>query len=282
MCNKRVDKIILGRYNCLEVARQKEHGLYLKSGDGSELLMPKRYVTPEMQIGSLVEAFVYTDSEDRMVATTETPLAQLGEFAYLECVDVSRFGAFIYWGLAKDLLVPRSAQLEPMQKGQKYLVRISFDNETHRLVGVTKTKPFIVTDTSRLTVYAKYPAIIEAKTPMGYKIIVNHQYQGILFKEEVFTPLSVGDSVEVYLKNIREDGKLDCTLQALGDAAHSFAQEKIMALLEAKKALPYTADSDPKLISETFGLSKKVFKRTLQELLAQGKIVLKPQGIYLP
>lgn len=281
MCEEIVQTIILGQYNCLEVNREKEHGLYLVSGDGSELLMPRRYVTETMQIGTKVNAFVYTDSEDRMVATTETPLARVGEFAYLECVDVTPFGAFIYWGISKDLLVPRSAMGTTMEKGQKYLVRISFDNETHRLVGVSKSKPFIVSALNQLTKFGKYPAIVEEQTPMGYKVIVAQKYQGMLFSDEIFTPISVGDTIEVYIKNIRADGKTDCTLQAIGKEAFSTADETIMKLLKEKKQLPYNSKSDAQQIQDVFGLSKKSFKAALQRLKTAEKLEIRDEGIFL-
>ena len=281
MCEEVVDKMILGQYNCLEVNREKEHGLYLVSGDGSELLMPRRYVTPEMQIGTKVKAFVYTDSEDRMVATTETPLALLGEFAFLECVDVAPFGAFFYWGLAKDLLVPQSAQGQSIEKGSKYIVRISFDNVTHRLVGVNKSKPFIISAVDQLNKFSKYPAIVEEKTPMGYKLIIAHKYSGMIFTDEIFQPINIGDSVEIYVKNVREDGKVDCSLRAIGKESFSTADDAVMNLLKEKKQLPYTSKSDAELIKNTFGLSKKSFKATLQRLKADNKIEIKEQGIFL-
>lgn len=280
MCHKSKN-ITIGRYNCLEVVRHKDQGIYLSSMDGTQLLMPKRYVTSQMKEGSLVEAFVYTDSEDRLVATTDEPLAQLGEFAYLECVDVTDFGAFIYWGMPKDLLVPKNAQETPMQKGQKYIVRISLDNQTHRLVGVSKLKPFMSSDTKNITKNEKYPAIVHSKTPMGYKLIVNHQYSGMLFNDEIFTDIHEGDSVEVYIKTIRLDGKLDCSLQPIGEDANSFAKNKILHKLQAKKQLPFTSKSAPQLIQSEFGLSKKSFKRTLQLLKEEGLIEIKEQGIYL-
>ena len=281
MCETKVDKIILGQYNCLEVNREKEHGLYLGSGDGSELLMPRRYVTPAMEIGTLVEAFVYTDSEDRMVATTETPLAKMGEFAFLECVDTISFGAFVYWGMSKDLLVPHSAMGIPMEKGKKYIVRISFDNDSHRLVGVSKSKPFIESAVDKLVKFRKYPAIVEEKTPMGYKLIVAHKYQGMLFSDEIFQPIEVGDTFDIYIKNIREDGKTDCSMQAIGKESFSSADDVVMKLLEEKKQLPYNSKSDAELIKKVFGLSKKSFKATLQRLKNEDKLDIRDEGFFI-
>ncbi|MDH5464991.1 MAG: S1-like domain-containing RNA-binding protein [Thiovulaceae bacterium] len=282
MTKKISESMILGVDNILEVVRSSDFGLYLKSADNYEVLLPNIYVTEDMKIGDLIEVFIYTDSEDRMVAVTQKPKAYLGEFAYLEVVDVTKFGAFVDWGMPKDLLVPLSTQAKPYKKGEKHVIRVSFDNETHRLVGIGKSKLFMKRDTSALSPYMEVKIIVERKTPLGYKVIVNNAFEGMIFDDDIYQEINIGDVLKAYIKTIRPDGKLDISLRAIGANRDDDGMEKILSILKEKEGkMPYNSKSDPELVKKVFGLSKKAYKRALTSLREAGKIRVEEDGTYL-
>ncbi len=276
------EKMILGIENRVEIVEKSDFGFYVATKDGSRCLFPNRYITEAMKIGDVIEAFIYTDSEDRMVATTEVPLARLGEFAYLEVKDVTNFGAFVEWGIAKDLLVPRAAQKKPYKVGEKHIIRVSFDEATHRLIGVGKSKPFMSKDTSALRKFMEVKIIIDDKTPMGYKVIADDRFEGMIFHNEIFQEVERGMTFKGYIKEVRADGKLDISLQPLGAAKSDSETQKVLDVLaERGGKVPYTSKSDPKQIEKVFGLSKKAFKRALTSLKEAGKIRVEEEGTYL-
>ena len=274
--------MILGTYNYVKIIARNEFGFEVATEDGSQCLFPNKYITPEIAIGDIIKVFIYTDSEDRMVATTETPKALLGEFALLEVVDTTEFGAFMDWGIVKDLLVPRSAQKHPYKVGEHHVVRVSFDNETHRLIGVGKTKPFISRDLSRLRGNMEVTIIILDETPLGYKVLVNHAYEGLIYHNEIFQEISYGSRHKAYIKKIRDDGKLDISLQAIG--AHrgkGDAQKLLEYIKEHDGSMPYNSKSDAELIKKVFGMSKKAYKRALSELRESEIVDVKENGTFL-
>ncbi len=276
--------INIGEINTLEVSRDTDYGLFLEAKDGNEVLLPNVYVMEdEMPIGALIDVFVYTDSEDRPVATTKMPYAKLGEYGYFTVVDYKSYGAFVNWGLPKDLFVPLSQQKEYFNIGKKYLLRVCLDEQTGRLYGTQKIGKYFNRDMSGLHQNKSLDAIVLAKTPLGYKVVADNQYEGMLFDNEIFEEIRVGDRKKVYIKKVRKDYKLDLSLQPIGkQATISVAEGTILQLLkEAGGTLPFTYKSDAEEIKKVFGMSKKNFKRTLTELIEAKKIELLEDAIVL-
>ena len=273
--------LVLGKINRLRVDRLTDPGAYLMAEDGKDVLLPNAYVTEAMQPESEVSVFLYTDSEDRLVATTQTPVALLEEYGFFEVVDVTRYGAFVNWGLPKDLFVPRNAQKNPFQVGEKHILRVSYDDQSHRLIGEEKLTKYLSKDIRYLKRNAPVNVIVIARTPLGWKCIVNHRHSGMLFHNEIFEKIAVGDIKTAYIKTIRTDGNLDLSLQPIGGGKTDAAAQKILTLLEENSGmLPYNYKSDATLISDVFGLSKKNFKRALTGLQETGKITVKENGIF--
>jgi uncharacterized protein len=274
--------MILGRFNNVRIIERNDFGFEVQTEDESQCLFPNRYITEEMQIGDIISAFIYTDSEDRMVATTETPIAEVGEFAFLEVVDTIDFGAFMDWGIVKDLLVPHSGQAKPYKVGERHVVRISFDNETHRLVGIGKIKPFISRDLSKLRGNMEVKIIVMEKTPLGFKVMVNNKFEGLIYHTEIFTDISYGSIHKAYIKKIRDDGKLDISLQPIGAKKGEGDTQKILDYMDEKGgSMPYNSKSDAELIKNVFGMSKKAYKRALTELRESEKIRVEDNGCFI-
>ena len=278
------ESIKIGELNTLKIERDTDYGYYLIAKDGEEVLLPNIYIMEdEMPMGSLLEVFIYTDSEDRPVATTKMPYAKLGEYGYFTVVDYKSYGAFVNWGLPKDLFVPLSQQKEHFHIGKKYLLRVCLDAQTNRLYATQKIGKFFNREMKGLHQNKKLPAIVLAKTPLGFKVIVDNQYEGMLFDNEIFEPLKVGDKREVYIKSVRKDGKLDLTLQPVGKAHENLSvEEEICSRLKASdNFLPFTYKSDAQEIQSQFHISKKRFKRALTHLIDEGRILLEEKGIRL-
>jgi len=276
------EKIQLGRINRLRIDRKTEPGLYLMAEDENVVLLPTRYITEDMQIDQEIDVFIYTDSEDRLVATTQTPYAMLDEVAFLEVVDVTKIGAFLDWGLSKDILVPTAFQKNPFKKGEKRLVRVVYDEKTHRLAATERIYKNETPDASHLKQYSEISLIVVAKTPLGFKVIVNNLYEGMIFHNEIFEDVKIGDKKKGYIKTIRKDGKLDITLQPIGSKKKDLSQEKVIELLKSHNGrLPYNYKSEPEEIKSAFGLSKKEFKRTLTSLIVAKVIEIDETGMTL-
>ncbi len=271
----------LGKINRLRIDRITEPGIFLMAADEKDVLLPNQYVTDAMQIDGIVEAFLYTDSEDRIVASTVYPKAMLDQFGFFEVVDTTKFGAFVDWGLPKDLFVPKNYQKTPFRVGDKRILRVSYDEMTHRLIGEEKLSKYLTHKVVGLKPTSPVDLIVMAKTPMGYKVIVDHKYEGMIFNNEIFEKVKVGDSKQGYVKNIRPDGNLDISLQPIGAAKADAASDKVMTLLDEHNGmLPYNYKSDAELVKNVFGLSKKNFKRALTQLQDAGKIEVKENGIF--
>ena len=278
------EQIKIGEVNTLKIERDTDYGYYLVAKDYNEVLLPNIYIMEdEMPMGSLLDVFIYTDSEDRPVATTKMPYAKLGEYGYFTVVDYKSYGAFVNWGLPKDLFVPLSQQKEYFNIGKKYLLRVCLDEQTGRLYGTQKIGKYFNREMKGLHQNKVLDAIVLAKTPLGYKVIADNQYEGMLFENEIFEPIKVGDRKKVYIKTVRKDGKLDLSLQPIGKQAKiGEAEGSILQLLkEADGELPFTYKSDAEEIQKVFGLSKKNFKRTLTALIDSGKIELHENSISL-
>ena len=276
--------INIGEINTLEVMRDTDYGYFLEASDGNEVLLPNVYVMEdEMPMGSLIDVFVYTDSEDRPVASTKMPYAKLGEYGYFTVVDYKAYGAFVNWGLPKDLFVPLSQQKEHFTVGKKYLLRVCLDEQTGRLFATQKIGKYLNRDMKGLHQNKVLDAIVLAKTPLGFKVVADNQYEGMLFSNEIFEDLRIGDTKKVYIKNVRKDFKLDLSLQPIGKQAKIGEGEgTILQLLkEADGTLPFTYKSDAENIKKVFGMSKKNFKRTLTELIESKRIELTDDSIIL-
>jgi len=276
--------IAIGELNTLRVERDTDYGLYLRAENFEEVLLPNIYVMEaDMPIGAEIEVFVYTDSEDRPVATTKHPYAKLGEFGYFTVVDYQQYGAFVNWGLPKDLFVPLSQQKCYFHVGSKYILRVCLDKETGRLYGTHKIGKWLSHEPKDLIENQKVNGLVLSKTPLGYKMIINNLYEGMLFDNEIFETLKVGDRREVYIKKIRGDGKLDLSLQPIGKKVNGdIFEEKVVKLLsENSNFIPLNSKSSAEDIMKTFSLSKKSFKRTVTSLILKKKIELFNEGIKL-
>lgn len=276
--------IKIGEINTLMVMRDTDYGYFLEAKDGEEVLLPNVYVMEdEMPMDSLLDVFVYTDSEDRPVASTKLPYAKLGEFGYFTVVDYKPYGAFVNWGLPKDLFVPLSQQKEHFTIGKKYLLRICLDEQTNRLFATQKIGKYLNREMKGLHQNKVLEAIVLAKTPLGFKVVADNQYEGMLFSNEIFEDLRIGDKKKVYIKNVRKDFKLDLSLQPIGKQAKIGEGEGtvLQLLKEADGELVFTYKSDAEDIKKVFGMSKKNFKRTLTELIDSKQISLLESSIKL-
>jgi len=283
MNDKKIEEYIkLGEYNTLEVYKEVDFGVYLRSEEeNDEVLLPKRYVPTGTKIGDILEVFVYSDSEDRYVATTDKPMAVVGEFGNFEVVDTSKFGAFVDWGLPKNLFVPLSTQKRNLKKGDKVIGKIKYDEKTDRLFLDAKVGRNIV-PAKGFERNDKVEILVMAKTPLGYKVIVNNKHEGMLFDNEIFEDIKVGEKRFAYVKNNREDGKLDCILQPIGKRQKVYmGNDKVLEKLQEKKEIKLNSKSDPEEIKKEFGISKKVFKAALQKLKERDLIEITEEGIKL-
>ncbi len=272
----------LGRRNTLRVERYSPHGLHLHALDEKDVLLPKAYETKEMVVDSLVDVFLYTDSEDRLIATTLQPKAMLDEFAFFEVVDVVKFGAFVDWGLSKDLLVPNMLQRSPFKVGEKRFLKVLYDEKTHRLVGSEKTQSYFQEKPKGLKPHQAVKIIIIAKTPLGFKCIVENKYEGLIYKNEVFETLDIGQERQAFIKAVRKDGGIDIKLQASGAVKKTDDAQKVLERLKQNGGkMPYNYKSDADLIKDVFSLSKKAYKRSLTKLQDDGLIEVKDTGIYI-
>lgn len=265
--------IKIGQVNNLAVTRFVDFGLVLRNHNGDqEVLLPNAYMTDDMkELGKSIEVFVYTDSEDRDVATTLRPVAMVGEIAYMKVVEFQSYGAFVDWGLPKDLFVPLSKQKNYLQIGKSYIFRVELDEQTDRVYASQKIGKYLE-EPIGLSPSQKFDSIIIAQTPMGYKIVAENIYEGMLYDNEIFEKLSVGDRRVVYLKNIREDKKLDFSLYPIGSQAKVPAGcEKILKVIKNYGGkVEIDAKSSPESIEKLFSMSKKSFKASLNEMKSKG------------
>lgn len=274
--------LAIGEYHTLKIDRDTEPGLFLKDDDGNEVLLPNKYKPESFEIGDELEVFVYLDHEERPVATNLKPFVKLDEFGYLKCVEVSEIGAFMDWGLEKHLFVPFKEQAMKMREGERYLVFVYLDELTERLVGSSKVDAFL--DNSQLTVEAfeEVDLIIANPTELGWNVIVNEIHKGLLYKDDVFQKLHVGDRLKGWVKKTRPDGKIDITLQRPGYRSIEPNAQELLNIMEIKGGfLGLTDKSSPKEIEREVQMSKKSFKRALGNLYKQRKVDIKDNGIYL-
>ena len=272
----------LGRNNLLRVVKTTSFGVYLDGANYGEILLPKRYVPTDCQIDSWLKVFVYLDSEDRLIATTETPKAQVGECVSLKVVDTNRFGAFLDWGLPKDLLVPRREQAQPMQVGQSYVVYVHVDAPSESIIGSSRLELFLNETGSDFSPRQAVDLLIYERTELGFKAVINNTHLGLLYANEVFQPLSVGQRQKGYIKAVRADYKIDLMLQLPSAVAHDAVTTKILEHLRARGGSSnFTDKSSPEAIYQEFQVSKAHFKRAIGLLYKQQLIVIAKDGIRL-
>lgn len=271
----------LGLVNTLRINRFTDFGAYLALSDGGELLLPKGYLKGEEQEGDELEVFVYTDSEDRPVAVTDRPIALLDEFAVLTCKEVTSFGAFMDWGLLKDLFVPNAEMAKPMTIGQKYLVRVCVDYKSTRLIGVSKYGEFMYPAPKDYVSGNEVQGLIFEQTDLGYKVLLEDRYEGLLYANEVFQELNLGETRKLWVKKRRDDGKIDLQLLPVGKVKYDEGSEKIIRILDQKGFLPLHDKTDPEEIKQVLGMSKKHFKQCIGQLYRAREIVIHEDGISL-
>ena len=270
--------IKLGEVNRLEVKRIVDFGVYLGSlEERDDVLLPKKYLNDDVKVEDILEVFVYSDSEDRYIATTNRPFATLGEFGIFEVVDTAKFGAFVDWGLEKNLFLPFSAQKGRVKKGDKIIGIIKYDEKTDRLfldakIGRNLKKP------KNLKRNDEVEILVIAKTPLGFKVIANNRYEGMLFSNEIFEDIKIGDKRKAFVKNVREDGKLDLTLNPIGKTKEE-GVKKVLEKLKLKKKINLTSKSSADDIKKEFGISKKAFKAAINRLKEENQIEILDNSI---
>lgn len=271
-----------GQVQVLTVARISDYGLFLTDGEGAEVLLPNRFTRLDMKVGDEVEVFVYHDSEDRLVASTEKPLIKVGEVAALKVVDKTIHGAFLDWGLSgKQLFLPNRNQQGGVVAGQKTVVYMYIDDRTGRCVATNKIKPFIYND-DPLTVKVgdEVRVFVAFETPIGYRVVINNRHWAMIYKNQLFRPIAVGDSCRGWVRKITDDFRIDVSLQQTGLAEVENSVLRLEKLLtEHGGVLSVNDHSDPKAVAELTGMSKKVFKRALGMLLKQGRVRQTEHGI---
>lgn len=276
--------IELGKYNTLKAFRESDFGWYLADAEMTEeVLLPKNFVPEGMKENDEIEVFIYNDHEDRVTATTQKPLITLNTFAYLEVFQISEFGAFMNWGLDKHLLVPFSQQKEKMVKGESYIIYLYRDEMTDRLVGASKIHPFLERENLTVAEGDQVDLLIDRSTAIGVNVIINNKHAGLIYQNEIFQNIKRGDRVTGFIKQIREDGKIDVSLQKQG--YQNIIPESAKFILEKIKAqngfLNLTDKSDPTEIYRQLEMSKKSFKKAIGALYKQKLVRLEKDGIYL-
>lgn len=274
--------IQLGEFHDLIMVRQTDHGVYLENEEGEEVLLPNKYVPEDWKEGEKINVFVYLDHEERPVAATLKPKIKLDQFAKLKCVEINKFGAFMDWGLEKHLFVPFKEQVIPMRAGEEYLVFCYLDLETERLAASSKVHAFL--DNSVLTVepFEEVDLLVSNETDLGYNVIINQLHLGLIYHDEVFKPLRIGDSTKGFIKKIREDNKIDVMLQRPGYRSIEPNAQKILDKLHAAGGfIDLTDKSDPDEIRKRMQMSKKSFKKAAGSLYKQRLIEIKEDGLLL-
>lgn len=274
----------LGEYNDLKVARFVDFGAYLSDEDGNEVLLPAKYINRDagVEIGSTLSVFVYNDSMDRPVATTQIPLATVGQLAFLSVTAVNDIGAFLDWGLEKNLLVPFREQKVRMRKGGEYLVYVYLDHASQRIVASAKYEKFIDNVFPDYEVGAPVDAMIVSRSDLGYKVVVDNRFSGMIYENDVFRDLEPGDSVKGYVKKVRDDGKLDITIRERQKGRVAVVAQEIIERLRRSGGYAEIGDfSTPDYIRASFNCSKKDFKIAIGNLMKAGKIAKTEKGLEL-
>ena len=274
--------VILGKYNQLEVVKEVDFGVYLNGGDDGEILLPSRYVPEGCRPGDMLNVFIYLDNEERLIATTLQPKVLVDEFACLEVAWVNEYGAFLDWGLMKDLFVPFREQKMKMQKGHRYVVHAHVDEDSYRIMASAKVERYLSKEMPSYQPGEEVEVMAWQKTDLGYKVIVDNQYSGLVYQKEIFKALEPGMKMQAYVRQVREDGKIDLTLQKDGlQKVGDFAEVLLQYIKEQGGHTSLNDKSAAEDIYETFGVSKKTFKKAVGDLYKKRLILLVEDGIRL-
>lgn len=272
----------LGKYNQLEIVKEVDFGLYLDGDEDGEILLPKKYVPEGSTTGDILNVFIYLDMEERLVATTLQPYAQVGEFACLSVAWVNEYGAFLDWGLMKDLFVPFREQKVKMQQGRRYVVHVHLDEESYRIVASSKVERYFSDERPEYEPGEEVEILVYQSTDLGYKAIVDGKFSGLLYRNEVFRPLEVGMKLSAFIKQVRPDGKIDLELQKAGfRKVDDFADVLLRYIKDNGGRTSINDKSDAETIYDAFGVSKKTFKKAVGELYRKRLVVLEENGIRL-
>lgn len=274
--------IKLGDYNNLTIVKEVDFGLYLDGGDEGEILLPKRYVPEGAKPGDELQVFIYLDNEERLVATTEHPLAKVGDFACLEVAWVNEYGAFLNWGLMKDLFCPFREQKKRMQIGESYVVHVHIDEDSYRIVASAKVERYFDERPPFYKHGQEVDLLVWQKTEMGFKVIIDNRYPGLVYEDQVFKRIHTGDRMKGYIATVRPDGKVDVTLQPTGrQQTLDFASQLLQYMKDNGGTCDLHDKSDSEGIKRRFQVSKKVFKRAVGDLYKQRLITISDNGLRL-
>ncbi|WIO73132.1 S1-like domain-containing RNA-binding protein [Porticoccaceae bacterium LTM1] len=281
--NKGQQPVRIGDFNELEVVKEVDFGVYLDGGDLDTILLPGKFVPENTQLGDKLRVFIYLDSEDMLIATTQRPRVKVGQCAHLECVAVNEIGAFMDWGLSKDLLVPFAEQNKPMKVGQSYTVYAYIDKASERIAGSTKLSKYLK-ETADINHKPGMEVQLQVcgRTDLGYKAVINGTHLGLIFKDEILDTPKYGKRITGYIKNIRPDGRIDLSLQLRNKAGRDALQDQILDYLKAQGGISYLTDKSlPEQIYNEFKVSKKSYKKALGALYKQKLINIEPDQITL-
>ncbi len=272
----------VGKFNKLQVVKEVDFGVYLDGGELDTILLPQRYVPEGCEIGDWVEVFLYFDSEDLLIATTETPKVEVGRCEMLKVIDINNAGAFMDWGLPKDLLVPYSEQHKPMEVGYSYVVYVFHDQDSDRIAASTRLQDHLAEESVWIKPRQSVDLLIAGRTDLGYKAVINDQYLGLIFRDDAFRPLKIGERLPGFVKNIRADGKIDLLIsQGTLQGDHDLGEQIIEKLRASGGISTLTDKSDPDEIYRQFKVSKKKYKQALGTLYKSRRITLAPNQIKL-
>jgi Uncharacterized protein conserved in bacteria len=274
--------IELGKFNQLEVVKEVDFGMYLDGGEEGEILLPARYVPENCRVGDILNVFLYLDMDERLIATTLTPLVQVGQFACLEVAWVNQFGAFLNWGLMKDLFVPFREQKMKMQVGRKYVIHAHLDEESYRIVASAKVERYLSKEKPEYVPGDEVDILVWQKTDLGFKAIIDNTYSGLLYENEIFCTLEAGMEKKAFVKQVREDGKVDLILQKPGfEKIDDFSGRLLDYIKEHGGRIGLNDKSPAEEIYNTFGVSKKTFKKGVGDLYKKRLVTLHADGISL-
>lgn len=272
----------LGKINTMKVLRKVDFGMYLEGGPTGDILLPKRYIPKGTKIGDELDVFIYLDQDERPIATTQKPLAMVGDFAYLRVAWTNEHGAFLDWGLMKDVFCPFREQKMRMEKDRSYIVHIHLDEDSYRIVASAKIEHFLSKEAPEYKKGDKVDILVWQKTDLGFKVIIDNKFQGLIYNDQVFRNLHTGDRAKAYISTIRPDGKIDVALQKEGrEQTLDFAERLYEYLFKHDGYCPYTDKSAAEDIYAEFNVSKKVFKKAVGDLYKRRLITLAPDGIEL-
>ena len=275
-------KITLGAYNLLKVVKKVDFGMYLDGGIEGEILLPTRYVPEGCKIGDELNVFLYLDQDEKIIATTLEPLAKVGDFACLEVAWVNEYGAFLNWGLMKDLFCPFREQKKRMQKGERYIVYVKLDEESYRIMATAKVDKYLNQDKPPYKHGDEVDLLVQQKTELGFKVIIDNAFGGLIYDNQVFRPLHTGDRLKGYIDRVRPDGKIDVTIQPTGRRQTEEFSDVLLAYLQDNGGHCSLGDKSPaELIADRFKVSKKTFKKAIGDLYRKRLITISDEAIDL-